>query len=211
MRTQRKHPTILVSGIAGGSLSLWLLDKRLRHDGIDATSMWSPPVLRHHIEFYADRLRERIHKMYAKTGKPITLVGWSMGGLISVHAMTDARTAPCVKRIITFGTPFEGCYPAYALSHSLGEWFLKAPEQILPGSEALQHITHLILDAHRTWELITINGPVYLDPFAPGPLNTIDFDLGIVAPYSHIALFANRSLHHLVATLIQCEDLTTFK
>lgn len=56
----------------------------------------------------SDRLRlaERVRKIAAEEGRPVSLVGWSLGGVI---ARETAREAPhCVSHVVTYGTPALG-------------------------------------------------------------------------------------------------------
>lgn len=47
---------------------------------------------------------ERVEQIHAETGEPVTLVGWSMGGLYAIDA---SRVAPDkIRQVITLGTPF---------------------------------------------------------------------------------------------------------
>lgn len=48
----------------------------------------------------------RASSMHAESGKPVTLIGWSLGGLFAREA---AKRAPLVVgRVITMGSPFSG-------------------------------------------------------------------------------------------------------
>lgn len=53
-----------------------------------------------------DRFGAQVRRIRQKTGKPVTLVGWSLGGLI---ARAYAHHSPDdVRAIITLGSPFSG-------------------------------------------------------------------------------------------------------
>ncbi len=53
-----------------------------------------------------DRFGAQVHRVRQKTGQPVTLIGWSLGGLI---ARAYAHHAPDdVRAIITLGSPFSG-------------------------------------------------------------------------------------------------------
>lgn len=52
------------------------------------------------------RLEARLDRIVAKSGAPVTLLGWSLGGLF---ARELAKLAPDrVARVVTLGTPFSG-------------------------------------------------------------------------------------------------------
>ncbi len=53
-----------------------------------------------------ERLEARLDRIVAKSGSPVTVVGWSLGGLF---ARELAKRAPDrVARVVTLGTPFSG-------------------------------------------------------------------------------------------------------
>ena len=66
----------------------------------------------------AQRLTKRVVELAAETGRPVSLVGWSLGGVI---AREVARRRPdAVRRVITYGTPVVGgpTYTAVAGAYS---------------------------------------------------------------------------------------------
>lgn len=53
-----------------------------------------------------DRLASRLERVAAKNGAPVTLLGWSLGG---IYARELAKRLPeRVARVVTMGTPFSG-------------------------------------------------------------------------------------------------------
>ncbi len=53
-----------------------------------------------------DILLERIDEIYESTGKPISLIGWSLGGIFA-RQIGKQRTTK-VRQVITLGSPFSG-------------------------------------------------------------------------------------------------------
>ena len=53
-----------------------------------------------------DGLRDRLMRLHARSGRKVSIVGWSLGG---VYARELARHAPhAVRRVITLGSPIHG-------------------------------------------------------------------------------------------------------
>jgi pimeloyl-ACP methyl ester carboxylesterase len=73
----------------------------LRRKGHDARG-WGLGTNRGRPEKYTILLTSSIEAIVAKAGQPVTLIGWSLGGVV-------ARAIPhAVRRVITFGTPVVG-------------------------------------------------------------------------------------------------------
>lgn len=194
------YPTLLLCGIAGGSLSLLPLKKHLCNSGIYARRWPAPPVLWKSVDDYAARVRRDIIKFHTQAGRRITLFGWSLGGAISIMALKEWEAAARVRRVITFGTPFDGTILAHA-GNFFGVQVLKGAQEVLPGSETLETIRREVARNGRTWELITINGS--LDPLAPHPQESVFPDLREGGSYTHLAPFSNPSLKKKVVELIK--------
>jgi pimeloyl-ACP methyl ester carboxylesterase len=187
------HPTLLLSGIAGGSWSLLPLRSFLRSEGIDARICPKPFVLAYSVGHYGRGLAYDLGQRH----EPITLVGWSMGGYIAVEAMADPAAAAMTSRIITFGTPHEGTAVAL-IPHWLG--LRINVSDFAPGSRMIARHRRLIDDPARTWDFFAINGKY--DPVAPGPLKSLPAESALTGPYSHISLIGDSALFRQVAELI---------
>ena len=99
------HPVIVFPGLAAGDFSTFLLRGFLRNHGYD-TYGWDlglnfgprGGVLRRSIE--------RIQRIHSDTGRKVSLIGWSLGG---IYAREFAKVVPdAVRSVITLGTPFSG-------------------------------------------------------------------------------------------------------
>ena len=53
-----------------------------------------------------ERLRQRVVTLAATTGRRISLVGWSLGGVMARHMARDYPD--CVRQVVTLGAPFTG-------------------------------------------------------------------------------------------------------
>jgi hypothetical protein len=63
---------------------------------------------------HGERVMDRIKVIRAKTGQKVSLVGWSLGGIIAREA--GRRDAEDVRSVITLGSPFTGNPHANAIS-----------------------------------------------------------------------------------------------
>ncbi len=184
----RTHPTLLISGIAGGSASLLPLRSALRRRGIDARIWPTPLVLASAVNHYARQLRHALNVYAPLINERLNLVGWSMGGYIAVDAMEDPAAAASTRRVITFGTPHDGLEVA-----KIPRWLgLRVNvSDFAPGSEMLGRHRRLINGPGRCWEF-----------FAPGPLSSIPSASALTGPFSHVSLIADPRLFDLIARLV---------
>lgn len=101
------HPVLVIPGFTASDRSTGILRRYLTHLDYDAHT-WDlgrnlgPRSIGADGQHLAARLREIHHR----TGRTISLVGWSLGG---VMARQLSRLAPdAVRQIITLGSPFGG-------------------------------------------------------------------------------------------------------
>lgn len=110
-------PIICVSGYGGGDLSMQAMRRLLNKVGYDAreaaigTNRESRDNLIQSIDDaivfrkeMGQRLQERLYKIHHKTQQPVTLIGWSMGGLLAFDVAKN--NADMASRVITMGSPF---------------------------------------------------------------------------------------------------------
>jgi pimeloyl-ACP methyl ester carboxylesterase len=96
------HPVLLLPGFMGSEVSLIGLELFLRNRGY-AAETWG---LGRNIGFqtkHANALEQKIRHLHHKTGRKVSLVGWSLGG---VFALYGAQQVPeCVRSVVTLGSP----------------------------------------------------------------------------------------------------------
>jgi pimeloyl-ACP methyl ester carboxylesterase len=101
------HPVLVLPGFIAGDKSTARLRNFLTRTGYDAHAWelgrnFGPKA----IGDEGERLIERLETIHALTGQKVSLVGWSLGGIM---ARLVARRAPdAVRQIITLGSPFAG-------------------------------------------------------------------------------------------------------
>lgn len=101
------EPVLVLPGFITSDRSTRLLRRFLSHLGYDAYA-WKlgrnlgPRAIGQE----GEKLLERLREIFESTGQRVSLVGWSLGG---VMARELARAAPdMVRRVISLGSPFTG-------------------------------------------------------------------------------------------------------
>jgi pimeloyl-ACP methyl ester carboxylesterase len=96
------HPVLLIPGFVGDAGSMAVLKFYLRHRGYEVDD-WG---LGRNVGFqrkHARALEQKIRFLHHRSGRKVSLVGWSLGG---VFAMFAAHQVPhCVRSVVTLGSP----------------------------------------------------------------------------------------------------------
>ena len=96
------HPVMVLPGLMTGDPGTLLLRTALRtldHN----VSGWALGINRGPTRRVVERLRAQLDRLHQESGRRVSLVGWSLGGL---YAQELARAAPgSVRQLITLGTP----------------------------------------------------------------------------------------------------------
>lgn len=96
------HPVLLVPGFMASEASLIALKLFLQSKGYDVHT-WG---LGRNVGFrskHANALPQKIRYLHHITGKKVSLVGWSLGGVFSLYGAQNALE--CVRSITTLGSP----------------------------------------------------------------------------------------------------------
>ena len=96
------HPVVLVPGFMAGESTLAALKLFLQNKGYDVHN-WG---LGRNVGFrgkHANALPQKIRYLHHTTGRKVSLVGWSLGGVFSFYGAET--TQDCVRSIITLGSP----------------------------------------------------------------------------------------------------------
>jgi pimeloyl-ACP methyl ester carboxylesterase len=105
-RHLRSEKAILVlPGLANSDFSTRILRRFLRKKGY-RTYAWRLGFNLGRYQEYEPLLVERLRYVYEKEGKPVTLIGWSLGG---IYARVLAHQQPhMVEAVVTLASPFLG-------------------------------------------------------------------------------------------------------
>ncbi len=99
------HPVLVLPGLTAGDASTFVLRQFLNSRGFDARG-WGQGLNLGLREGVIERTHETVLKLFAETGRKVSLIGWSLGGL---YARELAKLSPeAVKLVITIGSPFTG-------------------------------------------------------------------------------------------------------
>ena len=98
--------TMVVPGMFTNDRRTALLRRVLQSAGYDSYGWELGRNMPNKITEVLDRLGERVALLEARHARPVTLIGWSLGGIV---AREYAKTAPAqVETVITLGSPFSG-------------------------------------------------------------------------------------------------------
>lgn len=197
MNAKGIRPTILVPGFIGGQLSLRPVRDALVSRGV-AARCWpgAPFIYRRPFEWYAARLADYI---IDQDETDLTLVGWSMGGFVSVVAALYPDVASRVRRVITFGTPWDGTWAARAgliADHLLG----LNVRQMRPGSPTVIELVEFLRFTERPWSFYAVNG--WRDSLASAPQRGLPNEWRHTGNWHHSSLLWDQDLFELIHTLI---------
>ena len=99
------HPVLTLPGFLASDLSMAPMRRYLKELGYD-TYAWQMGRNTGGVTRMRAALRDRLAEIHAATGRKVSLVGWSLGG---IYARDLALQAPdMVRYVVTLGSPFAG-------------------------------------------------------------------------------------------------------
>jgi hypothetical protein len=103
--TAARGPVLVIPGLLATDASTWPLRRRLADRGFDVYP-WELGVNRGPRPGVLRRLAARVRSIARAQGKPVQLVGWSLGGVLA--RVIANRTRAYVSRVVTLGSPLSG-------------------------------------------------------------------------------------------------------
>ena len=193
------HPVILVPGFMAGESTLAALKLFLQNKGYDVHN-WG---LGRNVGFrgkHANALPQKIRYLHHTTGRKVSLVGWSLGGVFSFYGAET--TQDCVRSIITLGSPVSvdmmgnQSPPALKAMYRLVSHRLGASAHLMqPRAKAMREHRRLPIPTRCLYSLS--------DGVVPPQEATIDGDPAlhenIQVPGSHVGLGFNGIVMAIVA------------
>ena len=201
------HPVLLLPGFLADEKSLIALKLFLMRKGYDVRT-WG---LGRNVGFqskYVKVLPQKIRHLHHKTGRKVSLVGWSLGGVFALLGAQEATE--CVRSVITLGSPVsmdrEGSQTpsiVKALYRLVAHPHGSAAHAMQPRAKDLREHKRLPIPTTCLYSLS--------DGVVPPQEATIDGDLAlhenIRVPGSHVGLGFNGVVLAIVADrLAQPED-----
>ena len=99
------HPVLTLPGFLASDLSMAPMRRYLKELGYD-THAWRMGRNTGGVTRMRAALRDRLAQIHAATGRKVSIVGWSLGG---IYARDLALQAPdMVRCVVTLGSPFSG-------------------------------------------------------------------------------------------------------
>lgn len=128
------HPIMVLPGFMGSETSTKALRLYLEKSGYDVYD-WGMGRNFGKIE-YLDLLLARLDEIHFQTGREVSLIGWSLGG---VYARQVAKERPDkIRQLITMGSPFSGLTEPNNIS-----WLYS----LVSGGKKVKHINQSFLDS----------------------------------------------------------------
>jgi pimeloyl-ACP methyl ester carboxylesterase len=117
------HPVMVLPGFLASDLSTKVLRSFLKGKGYQSSGWGLGRNLGTHIvggeQMISDKLINQVLRMSIEHDAPVSLVGWSLGGIL---AREVARIIPdCVRQVITLGSPFNGPQGASPIASKIFE------------------------------------------------------------------------------------------
>lgn len=99
------HPVVTVPGFRGNDTSMLILRRYLKHWGYDPHpwGLGTNLGIGYDRTDYEQRFVAQVERIAAETGRKVTLIGWSQGGVIARQAAK--LRGDLVRQLITLGSP----------------------------------------------------------------------------------------------------------
>jgi pimeloyl-ACP methyl ester carboxylesterase len=112
------HPVLVFPGMGANDVTTWPLRGFLQSLGY-VTQAWGQGLNFGPKRGVLERCADDIRALSQRTGQPVSLIGWSLGG---IYAREMAKELPSMTRcVVTLGTPFTG-HPKATNVWRIYEW-----------------------------------------------------------------------------------------
>jgi pimeloyl-ACP methyl ester carboxylesterase len=186
--TRARSDVLLVPGYGGSTTALDRLADRIRTTGRWATVVRLPANGTGDLRAQADVLNGYVNQALASGSGPVTIVGYSAGGVVAWLWDVDYHGTARVRRFITLGSPLHGARLA-----TLGTAFDPsecpvACQQLVPGSSLLASLQRAPATARPPWlSLWTTDDRVVQPPDSARLTGAVNVPLQSVCPGADVS------------------------
>lgn len=197
-------PVVLVHGFLGTRGTMLPMTRRFQADGrvcfSYAYGTFQTASLRRSAEGFVGHVR-RICEEFGVD--KVDVVGFSMGGLVTMHALKFLQAQQWIRRVVTLGTPFGGTWVGLAGVATMGA-ISPSVWQVLPGSRFLRELNEAPLPEGVPVRQIhgTVDGMVP----APGPIGGVQPRDYLILPGGHSSLVVAEHVYEATREFLDLEE-----
>lgn len=197
-------PVVLVHGFLGTRGTMLPLTKRLQSDGRVVFTYSHGTFQLASLRKTAQQLTDHVRSLCEELGvERVDVVGFSMGGLVAVHAVKFLSADKYIRRIVTLGTPFGGTWVGLAGVATVGG-LSPSVWQVLPNSKFLVELASAPLP--ETVEIRQIHAANDGFTPAPGPVEGVRGGDYVILPGGHSSLVVADNFYTAVHDFIDVPD-----
>jgi pimeloyl-ACP methyl ester carboxylesterase len=197
-------PVVLVHGFLGTRGTMVPLTRRLQADGRVVFTYSHGTFQLASLRRTAQELAGHLRALCEELGvEKVDVVGFSMGGLATIHAVKFLAADAYVRRIVTLGAPFGGTWLSLAAVATVGG-LSPSVWQILPTSKFLLEMASAPLPEGVEVRQIHATSDA-LCP-APGPIEGVRARDYVILPGGHSSLVVADNFYDAVHEFLDAED-----
>lgn len=197
------RPVILVHGFLGTRGTMLPMQKRFRADGRAAFSYSHGTFQIASIRASAQALMGHLERLCRDLNvEEVDVVGYSMGGLLAMHAIKYLQGHRFMKTLVTLGSPFGGSWVALSGVPVMGG-FSPSVWQVLPNSPFLAELNAAPLPDGLRMRQIHAAGDNFCPE--PGPIDGVGPRDYIVLPGGHSSLVVAPHFYEAVREFLDAD------
>ncbi len=179
-------PVILVHGFLGTRGTMLPLTRRLQSDGRVVFTYSHGTFQLASMRKTAQQLAAHLRALCEELGvEKVDVIGFSMGGLVALHAVKFLSAHKHVRRVVTLGTPFGGSWVGLAGIATVGG-VSPSVWQVLPNSKFLVELGSAPLPAGVEVRQIHASSDAFCP--SPGPVEGVKARDYFILPGGHSSL-----------------------
>lgn len=204
---QNTHPIVLVHGFLGTRGTMMPLTRRFQADGRVVFTYHHGTFQLGSLATTGEILGEHIQSIARSLGiERVDVVGFSMGGLVALHAVKFTGASRVVRRVVMMGAPLRGTWASLAGVATVG---LISPSvwQVMPTSRFLRDLLEAPLPEGIRLRQIHAEQDAFCPQ--PGPIPGVNPHRDyIVLPGGHSSLVIARPFYARAREFLDAEEHT---